>query len=164
MQFPQSGDGHGSAHLRHNDVADDEGNGFFESLCELHGDVAATCIQDLVAALKKKLTGDFSKAVFVLKEQDSLRALGICTLDKGSDDRINLRIHAGKVKVKGCSNSGFTRDPDIASALLHHSIDRSQSKSCAATLFLCGEEWFENTSPDFLRHSHPVIAHRERSE
>ena len=150
----------GPAHLRHDDVGEQEMDRSLVLLAEKQGFVAVPGLEDVVAVPQEDRAGDDPELLLIFDEEHRLGPADRGHLDRGFHLQAGL-VRARQVDLERRSLPELAVDPDVAAALLNDSEYGRQSQPRALALLFRGEEGLENALLGRFVHAGSGIADRQ---
>src|SRR5271166_4800554 len=141
-----------AAEAGHNDVGDDEVDGFGVSGGQGESGIAVGGFENVVAAGLERLANKLANGLFVFNEENSFSSADGGERS-GSGKSFGGLIDAREINGEDGAAAGLALNEDVAAALLDDAVDGGKSEAGTFAFFLGGEERLEDASLGFTVHA-----------
>src|SRR2546428_11166913 len=117
------------------------------ALTDREGLVAMTRLEHRVAVGLENISRELPDCLLVLHQQNGLTALGHVSQQSARLHGVGRTVNARQVDFERRALTELAVDADVATALLHDSVDGRQTQPCPLAGPLAGEEGFEGSPP-----------------
>src|SRR5712691_224016 len=147
-----------AAETRHDDVGNDEVDGFGVARGEGESGAAIGGFENVITAGCQSFADELTDGIFVLDEEDGFGSASGGKEDGSGAEGVAGFVDAREINGEDCTAGEFALDEDVAATLLDDSVDGGEAEAGALAFFFGSEKGLEDAGLSVTVHALAGVA------